>query len=291
VADDLILTVDLQPILDNYKGMMEKARSQLEKAVQHLAAQTHAHVKEQAQGKLHSTRDIFLENLDFEQIDKRTWAVTVREKGLWIEEGMPPHSMLEDLLASPKAKTAKDGSKYLVVPFKHNKGPTQTTPHQQEMVSSIKEVLREKKIPYGKIERNPDGSPKSGLLHKMDLHGPKQNRAPNGAEGPPGKPFSTHAPGAGEEGPSGRPYLWGMRIYQRLLKNPDGSPKMGKDGHPKASREIFTFRVASSKQAAMNKWFHPGLEPKGFLDEAYTWAQDQWDNYIAPEILRSLDKG
>jgi hypothetical protein len=288
MADEFSLHLDLSEVVKIHKDLVEQVKQRLGVAAKHLSMQTHAHVKEQAAIKLKTRLEMYNENLDFEQIDTNTWAIIVREKGRWIEDGMEPHSMLDDLLKSPKAKRAKDGSKYLVVPFKQNKGPTKQTVQQKEMLGALKQELKKQKIPYGKIERNPDGSPKTGLIHKMDLNKPDQNRAASGHAGPPGRPFGTDAPGAGQEGPTGRPYLWGVRIYQKLKKNPDGSTKTDKKGKQMATREIFTFRVASSKQANSNKWFHPGLAPVNLLDQAYDWAKDQWDNHIAPEIIRDL---
>lgn len=289
MPDEFSLKLDLSEVVGATKSLSDEIQKKLEVAAKHLSLQAHAHVKEQAAQKLHTRLEQYNENLDFEQLDKGTWAIIVREKGRWIEDGMEPHSMLDDLLASPKAKRAKDGSKYLVVPFKHNKGPTQQTPAQKEMLSALKQELKAQKIPYGKIERNPDGSPKVGLLHKMDLNKPTQNRPGHGHEGPAGRPFAAHSPG-GAEGPTGRPYLWGVRVYQHLKKNADGSTKTDKKGRAQASREIFTFRVASSKMQGSNKWFHPGMAPVNLLDDAYEWAKDQWDNHIAPELVLGLQK-
>jgi hypothetical protein len=286
MADELTLHLDLTEVVKHNEKIVQQVQEKLNVAAKQLAIQTHAHVKEEAARRLHTRRDMFLEHLDFEPIDKSTWAIVVKQKGRWIEDGMEPHSMLDDLLKSPKAKRAKDGSKYMVIPFKQNKGPTQRTPHQTEMLNSLKSALKAQKIPYGKIERNADGSVKTGLLHKMDLHGPSQVRPGMGAQGPVGRPFATHTPGVGEEGPSGRPYLWGVRVYQKLKRNPDGSPKLGKGGQQMGTREIFTFRVASSKHP--EKFFHPGLAPMHFLEDAYKWAKDQWETKIEPEILKSI---
>lgn len=286
---DFELKLDLSEVIEAHKAIAQGIEAKVRIAAQTLAIQAHAHVKEQAQAKLHSRREMFMEALDFDEPDVNTWSIIVRESGRWIEDGQEPHSMLDDLLKSPKAKTAKDGSKYLVIPFKHNKGPTQRTKAQSELLGSLKTALKDKGIPYGKIEKNPDGSPKLGLLHKMDLQGPKQKRPQEGAMGPVGRPHRVDAPGVGEVGPAGRPHLWGVRIYQKAKKNADGSPKVDGAGQAMATREIMTFRVASSKQQGSNKWFHPGTAPMHFLDDAYAWASDQWDSKIEPELLRYFD--
>jgi len=285
MADEFSLVLDLKPIIQLSKDMTQELQKKLEVAARNLSLQAHAHVKERAAATLHTRLEMFNDNLEYEQIDKSTYAVVVKQKGRWIEDGMEPHAMLDDLLSSPKAKRSKDGGKYLVVPFKHNKGPTKTTPAQKNLLGALKKELKAQKIPYGQIERNPDGSPKTGLLHKFDLNAPNRNRPGAGQQGAVGHATATHSPhGVGEHGPEGRPYLWGVRIYQHLKKNPDGSVKTDKKGNAQASREIFTFRVASSKQQG-NKWFHPGLAPAHLLDEAYEWAKRTWDEQIAPELL------
>lgn len=289
MADEFSLKLDLSEIIKFHKDLTEQVQKKLQVVAKHLAMQTHAHVREQAAKKLKSRLDMFNENCDFEQIDQSTWAIVVKEKARWIEDGMEPHSMLDDLLSSPKAKHAKDGSKYIVIPFKHNTAPTKQTPQQKEMVGALRQELKRQKISYTKIQRNADGSPKTGLLHSLDLNKPDRNRPAPGVEGPAGRTFSANSlHGRGTEGPSGRPYLWGVRVYQSLKKGPDGKVLRDKQGNQQATREIFTFRVASSKHAGTNKWFHPGLKPEHFLDEAYEWAKDQWDNHIAPELILGL---
>jgi hypothetical protein len=87
---------------------------------------------------------------------------------------------------------------------------------------------------------------------------------------------------------SGTHHLSGLRIYQTLIKDKHGKEVNGHDGHPKVERSIMTFRIASSKQAGQGIWDHPGVKPMHFLEDAYQWAVDEWDNRIAPEILRSI---
>jgi hypothetical protein len=48
-----------------------------------------------------------------------------------------------------------------------------------------------------------------------------------------------------------------------------------------------TFRVVSSKHKGV-KWEHPGIEGTHFFEEAETWAKQQWDNQIVPDILRKF---
>jgi hypothetical protein len=81
--------------------------------------------------------------------------------------------------------------------------------------------------------------------------------------------------------------LDGVSIYQRMKKNPDGSMATGRKGNPVVVRDVMTFRVASSKHMGQ-KWDHPGLEGKEFLDEAYSWALNHWETEILPSIIKTV---
>jgi len=130
--------LDLSSLLalgDNLQTDLEKAGRE---AAEQLTLASHSHLLELVQEKLHSTREKYLEGVSFKQIDKDTWAIELDPKMNWLEDGMPEHSMLDALLSSPKAKTAKDGSKYLAVPFQHNKGPSSQTPMQTSLTNLVK---------------------------------------------------------------------------------------------------------------------------------------------------------
>ena len=290
MPNESMLFLDMSPLLEGLEDFKDQLIEKMGVAAHALATQADARIKEQAAQKLHSRLDQFLKGIEGPtEISKGVYAITLDASARWIEDGSEPHNMLEDLLASPKAKTAADGSKYLIIPFKHSKGPKSQTPQSKELLSALKKELQTKKIPYKKVERNGDGSPKTGLLHSFDMQNPKQqHRVPMGVEGPSGKKFAANTPSNGNAGPEGRPYLWGTRIYQTPKKNKQGGIEMGDDGHPKVERNIFTFRVASSKQTGSGMWDHPGNSPMHFMDDAFEWAKQEWDTNVAPEILRSL---
>ena len=240
----------------------------VKKAAGQLAAATHAKAIELASTKLKTRRKQFIDSLSFKQVNEDTWLINLDRKARWIEDGVEPHEMINDLLKSPKAKQAADGSKYLAVPFKHNKGPTQSTVAEQDLVGTVKSFLRnhnkknpDNKIGYGTIERNPDGKPKLGLLHKFDINTGynKTHEGPGQGKGPIG---------AVKQGPTGIPFLQGIRIYQKEVTD--------KQGKKSVERNIMTFRMVSSKHAGTGRWRHPGLEPAHLFDEAAEWAQQEW---------------
>lgn len=266
----LTLNVNLGPLLDLNHTLKPKIDEALKNAAQSLAMQAHAHLLEKVQAGLHSTREKYVNAVNFQQVNNDTWVISLDHEAMWIEEGLPEHEMIDNLLKSPKAKTAKDGSKYLVVPFQHNKGPTQQTHAATDLTNTIKQELKRRQIPYGRIERDEHGKAKLGLLHSFDI-----NKEPVKTHDGPGQ---GHGPvGQVRQGKTGTPFLESVRIYQRQMK--DGSVKKG----------IMTFRVASSKHKGSGRWVHPGLEPKRFFDETADWALQTWDTMRA-EILKEFDK-
>jgi len=259
----------------------------LQKGASALAAQTHAHVIQQVQEKLKSTREKYLSALHFSQVNDHTWLVSLEKEAFWIEDGIEPgREMIDDLLkARPgkgPVKTAADGSRFRVIPFQHNKAPTRTWDPALALQETVKKELKNRGIPYGKIESDSSGAPKVGLLHKFDIM-----NAPLKTHKGPGQGWGL--PNEVRKGPTGIPFLQGVRVYQNLVKDKDGNQVLDKMGQPKVSRQIMTFRIVSSKHKGTGRWVHPGLTPRKFLDEAYRWANETWENQILPELQKELE--
>ena len=269
------LDIDLAGVLELRDELEPKVEAALKEAGRQLAVQSHAHLVEQVNEKLHSTRQKYIDALSFQEVDGNTWVINLDRKAMWIEEGMPEHEMIDDLLKSPKAKTAKDGSRYLVVPFQHNAPPTQQTKAATDLTETLKRELTKRKIPYGKIETDAAGRPKLGLLHSFDIKNKplKTAEAPGMGKGPLG---------AVRQGPTGIPFLAGVRIYQKSVEGPGGKSSV--------KRGIMTFRVVSSKMKGTGRWVHPGLDAKHFFEETEQWALNQWQTLIAPQILERVSQ-
>ena len=259
---DFKITINTDELQKQLGDGLIKAEQALVKSVESLALQTHAKIVEMVQTNLRSTRPIYIENLNLKQTSPTSWAVILDEKAIWIEEGKPAGTMLYDLLKNPTGINKK-GEPYKVIPFKQNKAPTtmttagaslqQTLKDELKKINKIRKQAGESSIPLAKIEKNADGSPKLGLLHKFDVN-------------------------VGPKGPTGIPYLHGIKIYQRL--NEQG----------KAERFVGTFRVAKMSMAAEGRWFHPGIKPYMFFDKAKDWAEQQIDQKIIPEIIKAFSE-
>ena len=266
---------------------LQDFQQEVKSKVADLAGQAHLHILEQAQEKLHARRQMYVDALSsVQEVSPGVHVIVLDRKAVWIEEGMEPHSMVDDLLRN-NAKTAKDGSKYRAIPFDMGKGRASQTAGQNELNMGLRQELKKRNIAYKSVERHPDGSPKTGTLHSFSV-GDAPLR-PSGTEGKHG--FGKGPVGAVMQGPAasgGTPLLAGVRITQTALFKNDAQgnrvPDLNKKGQQKAVRGIMTFRVVSSKHKG-TLWEHPGIESVRFFDETEKWAEAQWSNRILPEIL------
>jgi hypothetical protein len=227
-----------------------EVKAALDEAVKSLAAMTHAHVVETANKELSSTRKKFLDNLGFEEISSGIWVVSVDEPALFIEDGRKAGPMHEDLLKNG-AKVSKDGHRYRAIPFEHSKPDSQMSGFAQGMKAKIRSELKKAGVPFKKIEYNADGSPRLGALHRFNFSSPEPSQK------------------------ASHPALSGVTIYQ--TKTPSGGVR----------RDILTFRVISEKR--MDKWHHPGLQPKDFLGRALQWAEQTWESEVLPAVMARFE--
>lgn len=281
------LNLDISELLKVDAELAPAMERLAHEGVRELTIQTHAHIVERVQNRLHSTREKYLENLGYHQVDESTWVVDLTPGAMFIEDGLPPNfDMIKGLLDdSPrpwakgqkptgKTKTAKDGSRYRVIPFEHSKGPTQQAAGGRDLTETIMKELKRRKLPgIGTIESGADGKPKQGFIRGFNImkaplktsDGPGQGKGPIGAV---------------RQGPTGIPLLQGVRIYQRQVKD--------KQGNDHTKKFVMTFRVVSSKHEGQGRWVHPGLEAKHFFDEAYEWAANEWVTKIYPELAERV---
>lgn len=260
----LKIKIDTSGIAQQFKELAMEVEQDLKKGVASLASMTHARVVEMAGGELHSSRKKFMDSLGFEEVTDGVWVVSVGEGGLWVEEGIEPNTdMKPDLLKNAK-HTSKDGHKYRVIPFDHGKAPSQMNGYAQGVVAKIRANLKKEGVPFKKIEKDGNGNPLLGKLHSF----PKA-----GASDAEVKRWTGDTPGKGNT-----PVLKGVSIYQTLTKTGN------------IRRDILTFRTVSDGPGSAGKWFHPGFEPKKFLDRAEEWAWREWEERILPEILGKYGK-
>jgi hypothetical protein len=249
---------DLTSLLD----LPDQVKSTLNDLGEKVAEDAYRHTIEQANQKLHTRKETYIQALSISK-DDDAWLLVLDESAMWIEEGQSPFDMKPGLLNSPKAKQGKNG-KYLVVPFKHDKGTAQTT-----LTQTVAASMSQNGIPFADIEKGADGNPKTGLLHKFDIAGPnKTSKSPGQGHGPIGSPM---------QGPSGIPFLKGVNVYQK-----QGKDKMGK---PRTERFIATFRTVSEHSKG---WMNNGTEAMNLLDETMEYMMEKFDREIGPKLIASI---
>jgi hypothetical protein len=282
--------------------------SALNAAAAKLSVQAHLHIVELAQEGLHARREMYLKGLSApKQVSTGTWVISLGPQAVWIDNGLPSHSMIPDLLrkspygnAKSGPKTSSDGSTYRVIPFEHMKGPSRQTQAEKTLTDTIKSAFKEQNIPYKKAEYDKSGSPLSGLVRKFDKEAgdrmtPTRPSWARPEGGPGGNAVNQHGFGWGipgvqkMQGPTGIPFLRGLRVYQSPIFSQDGTPKFNKAGEASVSKSAMTFRVVSSKQE--DKWMYPGIVGKFFFEATYSWMQNQWEREMLPEILKRLGVG
>jgi hypothetical protein len=279
------INLDLSQIQELSKDIQTSLEAAAKQAGEELAQRTRAKAIELASERLNSRRKKFIDALSL-NFEEGVWVLKLDESMAWIDDGIEPHNMIENLLKSPKAKRSKDGSSYLVVPFDHSPGhgATNSTPAQLDLVDTVKAEMKRRKIPWATVERDSQGRPKTGKLHSFHIkntplktgEGPGQGWGPKGdvKQGPNQAQIKG---GKSKPGGGGIPFLQGVSVYQ----TPDGG------GGTK--RSVMTFRVVSSKQSSP-RWDHPGLQPTHLFLDTEKWMWEEFKK-MEPEIIQSvLDK-
>lgn len=263
-------TSKLEAFGSNFSKAIKKAT---DKALTQIAAATHAHIIEEANKKLHSTKDLYIENIQRFKDDDGTWYIVLDSSVVWIDDGAKAQDMLPFFLKSPKAKTAKDGSKYMIVPFQHNKD--KMTAPQKDLLSAIKSELSSIGVNIKKTETDKNGAPKLGLVRSLDITTKplKHSEGPGQGSGPIG---------AVRQGASGIPFLKGVRVYQHMTKD--------KRGNDAVSKSVVTFRTVSNKRKNPNAWHSKGSDGVKIMDESATWALKEFDTKIMPSIIEQITK-
>jgi len=260
---DLKFEINIDEVASQFGEIRNKVAKDLKNGVQSLATMTHAKTLELATTELNSVSKIYKDALEFQEIEEGVWVVSLNSKAMWIEEGRKT-GFMEELLTveSPeskgKIKTSKDGKKYRVIPFEHSKKPSEQTKKAKELTDQIRKVLKEKKIPYKKLELGQDGSPKLGLLHKFDINSARI-----------------------KESHKDEP-LKGIAIYQKK-----------DEATGKVSRDVMTFRVISEKHKDEGKWIYPDnakyAQGAKLMDKAFAWALIEWEQTVLPDIMSKYE--
>lgn len=145
-----------------------------------------------------------------------------------VEDGIKAYDMKPGLLSSPKAKTNKEGGKYITVPYRHG---TPGTVGMQSMPKSVYKLASQ----LGFSRRN--GAIRAFFTGRRYVWDGKLSENPTGQR----SHFGSH-PGAG--------YTWKTGQFSGMVK-------MGQKGHS----QYLTFRRVS-ENSDPRSWQHPGVKPR-----------------------------
>lgn len=152
---------------------------------------------------------------------------TTSPHGAIIEDGVKGYDMKQKMLNSPNAKVAKDGSRYITVPFRHG------TPNAKTMPAMPKAVYKDaKQLGYSR-RNNALTAQSTGREYTWG------GRLKNTSEGQRSKIL-----------PNGRNYTWKNGLFSGMVR-------MGKQSHS----QYMTFRRISSKSDP-NSWQYPDVPPR-----------------------------
>jgi hypothetical protein len=241
--------------------------------------------------------------IKFQKISDNMYVVYITPEVRYIEEGRPKTSMAtpEWLLKPGKTKTAKDGSVYRSIPF--NKGRAtegkgspspggmamfgnansigfnkmgkagKNTPGMQKMIDDAAKTQGIKLKGKSAFEYNSDGTPKLGVLHKLNIPEPDRRASDF---------FSNPITGA-ESAASGlkaRPGVF-------KLKGAVVTQRVGQNG--KVVREVMIFRTVSSKHRFTDKWMYPAVPAANIMDQVYDEVLVEIDSLVK-QVSTTIDK-
>jgi hypothetical protein len=168
------------------------------------------------------------------------------------QDGYDMKSVRPGWLGGGKAKTGKDGKKYIVIPFRHSitsgarlaySGKARRADLKKELKKTVKEfgLNRLLRTATGQVARGPvKRVPRTPSVHR---------------------------------------YLHGLTKVQDVAR---GTTRTGKQ---RGSSQLFTWRVMS-ENSPPESWHHPGLKAVNLLAEVEKWVDTEFDSVIQ-NILRA----
>lgn len=273
------INVNSAEVAQRLNTTIDNVQQHLRREVEALSVSTHAFILQQANELNSWQRQVFLgnngENVRWIKEAEGIWVVEIDESAKKVMDPHPRRFMEWLLSKNPKAKVSKDGRRYAVIPMMKGtvtaKGVTGARPDFKAM---IERSMREQKVSLRKIAKNPDGSPKLGVVARLNIEPPGPQKQYPTLYSKPRTPEMAALSGLKPHG--GIPLLQGLVITQRME---------GK----KVRREAVTFRVIHEGHEAEGRWYQP--EWKGFpvMDRAKEYAESQLEEIVKriDEVLKS----
>lgn len=231
--------------------------------------------KQMAQNELHASARDYMQGLQLEHANQKQvgWTSRIVLNGTvpnMIEQGWPGGNMRAWMLKSPKAKSTKDGGKYLVVPYRHGvpstKGRNVGNPMPKDVYGAAKQLA-----PTFTSVFEPTSL--TGRLRSQTTWGGRLTR---------------QGLSALELSPKAR-----QKVQDRLneLKRPWHTTSIwtgmirNEAQYEKAKQSSYaTFRTISSRSRDPRSWMHPGITARHFA----TRTQDKISGILTRVMLQVL---
>lgn len=255
------------------KSDIDKLKARADQEAKNIAVLTHAFIASKAKSELNSfQQQAYLgkneENLRYSKLGDGIYLIELDAKASFIEDGSPKRFMKWLLDNNPKAKTAKDGSRYAHIPFSHAK--SNSTKNVNDPKSSFYDIvskrLKEENIDLNKIERNTDGTPKLGIIHKINTNSiiaSEKNRS--NFSSPRSQEMAAKI---GLKPHSGIHKLENLLVTQRKTKSGE------------VVKEAITIRTISSKHETEGRWYYPQIKPFKGMQSGYDYAKSLMDEAV-----------
>jgi len=233
------------------------------KAVGGLAKAAQSEWVRLAQDRLKTSREIYVnglrqaESFEIRKVDgEPVYDVTlVGDMPNNLEFGMPAFDMKTvrpGWLGGAKAKTSKDGHKYIAIPFRHSTSSDARLGYSGKAAKmDLKKELKRTVKEYGldRMIRTASGQVVAGPTTRV-----------------PSKEYDVHK------------YLRGLTRIQTPTAG------MTKDGKQKGSSQLMTWRIMSEKSDP-GSWLHPGLVPQNLLVEVEAYVNREMNKIIETVLL------
>lgn len=250
------ISISTSDIFEGLSVSQTEVDTYIDLTMKNLAQSYLSEVEKQAQSKLNSTRQRYIQNLKFVDSGRLegTALLDYSKDPLirMLEEGVSAFDMKQNFLKSSKVKFTKSGKPYLTIPFRFSTPSAvgESDVFQSKMPQEVYEVAKSK---IANIQSS--GGLRSQPVKLSELSPELQ------------KPSTRSSiPGFGE-------YTHKTSIYQGITKRKD--PVTGQNTYG-------SFRRVSLNSDPRS-WIHSGLEPRNLMDSAFNNFQ------LENEITRSLD--
>lgn len=235
-------------------------------AAEKLTELTHAKILELGSQRLTYRMTLLKEHTHVDEESPGVYLIWLEDNYAWVNDGIGKFDMLPGLLK---------GQNHKVIPFSHGpgQGPATTPAWKMDLVNTVKAEMKKQKIPWAKVERDDQGRPKLGQLHKLKVVTPNKTKiGPGMGHGNVGEARSGFV-----DKPHGKPFLDDVAVYQHEVGG-------------KVQRQVLTFRTASIKQMGTGMWEHPGFNASRIFEDAYEWALNALEKEVMPEIVRKMQE-